>query len=118
MGWPMGGCLSEVGTLADLGEDVHNLYTRPSRAQKINLDIPGYSVDDILQGVIYVDDSLVLSRVYCSSCLHKHMRKLWPKDTGVSCEAKDLPLTYLQASIIPQGMGFEVVPFSINSDYA
>eukprot|EP00959_Pyramimonas_sp_CCMP1952_P470842 9497356-Pyramimonas_sp.AAC.1 len=95
-GWLMGGSMSEAGALSDLGADIHDLYNNPNRAQDASIHLEGYSVDDLVQGLLYVDDSLVVSKVYCSSCLCASMRRLWPSGVGVSCEAQNPPLTCLQ----------------------
>ena len=50
-GWPMGGSLSEPATLADLGHDVHYLYTSTSVAQRCGFYLEGYATQELVQGL-------------------------------------------------------------------
>ena len=114
----MGGSMSEPATLGDLGENIHSLYADPDIGPKIGISCPGFSVQELIQGVLFVDDALIASMVYCTSCLEAAMRKLWPADVGVTVEERGLPLTYLHARILPHGHSYQVVPFSPNAGFA
>ena len=54
------------------------------------------------QGIQYVDDALVLSKVWCSACLYRGMQKVWPEDIGIAHEGDGPCLTYLHSSVLIQ----------------
>eukprot|EP00974_Lingulodinium_polyedra_P036363 3488316-Lingulodinium_polyedra.AAC.1 len=62
-------------------------------------DCASLPTEAIVQGLLHVDDSLVLSKVLCHSCLSKGMSKLWPPDIGISIESTPPSLVFLHVSI-------------------
>ena len=64
MGLPMGGSMSEPTTLIDLGEDVYQFRKLGSKQAHCSFGLPGYSIEDLLQGLLYVDDCFT-----CFRCL-------------------------------------------------
>ena len=82
----MGGSYSEPATLGDLGTRVNKLYENKKFAKYIGFYVEGYSVDETIQGAQVVDDVLLASRLLCANCMLDGMKKLWPRDVGVSKE--------------------------------
>ena len=117
-GWPMGGSMSEPATLADLGDDIHTLYENPKKAKHCGFCFPGLSAPGILQGILYVDDYLCMSKILCSQCIFTGIKKLIPRDVGMSLEADSFPMDYLQARF-RWGNGQVIVePFNANENIA
>ncbi len=92
--------MSEPGTLADLGENVHKVYTNPQFAKTCGVYFDAFKNADgvcpcafqLIQGIQHVDDALVFSKVFCSFCLFDIVRNMWPSDVGVKHEASTTPL--------------------------
>eukprot|EP00959_Pyramimonas_sp_CCMP1952_P393473 8244518-Pyramimonas_sp.AAC.1 len=63
-GWPMGGSLSEPCTMVDLNADVHKCDSSPQFLRDIGLltDDVWYPFDQILTGVLHVDDLVAFSK--------------------------------------------------------
>ena len=104
-GWPMGGALSEPGTLADLQHEVHLLYsdnTQHALLKKIGLrvDKPGFGARHIIAGVQHVDDLLIFSKLFCKDCLFEASGKLFTTDVGMTFEGAGPVLRMLQAFIV------------------
>ena len=117
-GWAMGGCMSEPATLVNLGHNVHMLHRSAGKARDCGFVQNYWSINNIIQGVIYVDDVPTHSKVLCPDCLCKGPRKMWPKDMGITLGARDMPLDYLQARMIEKRSHCYCIPFSTNEDFA
>lgn len=117
-GWPMGGSMSEPATLADLGEDIHFLYADQSRAETCGFSFQGRKTAELVEGLLYVDDNLVFSKTFCSTCLYNGVKKLFPGHMGFTLEGENLLMQYLQARILQNGGHFVVLPFSVNDDFS
>ena len=94
-GSPMGGPLSEPGTLIDLQEPIRcAIGNKSSRFDFVGLGLgesgggtlKDYRFGQIAQGVQHVDDAAVFSNILCVHCLEILVKKLWPEDVGVSIE--------------------------------
>ncbi len=90
----MGGALSEPGTMIDLGHDVWELHTKPERIVDIGWDFGNLSPAQMVAEISHVDDSLLLSKLLCCSCLLSGLERLWPQDVGVSMEETGPILRY------------------------
>ena len=60
--------------------------------------------------------ALLVSAVYCAERLFNFLARMWPRDVGVTLEARTLPMEFPQASIIPKDDWYEVQPFSTNEE--
>ena len=58
-----------------------------------------YPAQSLVQGLLHVDDAIVLSFVFCSSCLVRGVCRLWPSDVGVSEEGRGPSLSFLHVDI-------------------
>jgi len=108
--------MSEPATLFDLGHDVHRLYTQKAKA--IDCGFSHWDTDKVVQGVIYVHDSLVFSKVFCSNCLFNGLKKMWPAAVGLSLEANELPLDNLRITLINKEGLIYAIPYTTNDSYS
>ena len=84
----MGGSMSEPGTLVDLNEDLHFYKNNTSELHKLGWSFENKPIDKLVTGALHVDDSVVLSKIYCMDCLAKGIKAMWPLDVGMSIEEK------------------------------
>jgi hypothetical protein len=98
-GWPMGGSFSEPATLVDLGEDIFWLYNSREKARDSGWKIKGIEMEQTVQGMLHVDDCLLLSQIWCPCCLEKGTKRVWPKDVGTSMEEIGPTIVFLSARI-------------------
>lgn len=118
-GWAMGASLSEPATLADLGDCIHRLYSDHRYACSLGLAFPSIPASQVVQGVLYVDDSLSFSRALCGKCLFRSLQELFPSDVGFTCEGTALPIPFLQCNIVESSQSlFACHAFSANHDFA
>ena len=59
----MGAPLSEPATLADLVSCIHRLHTDRAFAARTGLHYHNTPTEEVVQGLLYVDDSLTMSRI-------------------------------------------------------
>ena len=119
-GWPMGAAVSEPGTMVDLGHDVYRLYKHKKLAAAVGWSHKDFSTAELIQGICHVDDCVLFSAVFCFCCLYHGLRRLWPKDVGVTLEEHGPRLKFLQAELISNAheKNVEVRPYSPNNDFA
>lgn len=91
-GWPMGGSHSEPGTMVDVGFDVSRLYQDPVVATQCGFHFEGYSTDQFIQGVQHVDEILLMTQLWCASCVEKTFKicflRIWvfkSRNKGRNC---------------------------------
>ena len=114
----MGGALSEPGTLVDLQECIRLLYTHPDMLKEIGWKHRDFTVNQIVQGITHVDDSLVISKVLCHDCLYEGCCRLFPKDVGTSLEETGPYMRFLNSWLIVGDESIHVLPFSPNVRFA
>jgi hypothetical protein len=118
-GWPMGGSFSEPATLVDLGEDVFWLYNSKKKASDSGWKLKGLDMQQTVQGLLHVDDCLLLSEIHCPVCLEMGTKNVWPKDVGTSLEEKGPVIVFLSARItFGPGKQFKLEPNFANFQYA
>lgn len=117
-GWPMGGSFSEPGTLVDLTEGLHVLHQHPELLETIGWAYKDWGLEDLVSGAMHVDDAVVFSRIVCTLCLETGVKKLWPKDNGVSLGEVGPTVRMLQSYIHVDGHRFHVRPFNPNTSFA
>ena len=125
----MGGSLSEPLTLLDLSERVLMLHSSKRFQYHVGWKCDGKHIpmrdrDDspahrLVDGMQHVDDALVFSYVFCSTCLHKGVCRMWPRDVGAKLEASGLEIPFLHVSIfVDKGSHvFDVRPTVINREF-
>ena len=74
--------------------------------------VPGLSIHEVIQGITHVDDSLVISKIFCPDCLLAGVLELFPKDVGVSEEGRPPSTRFLTAFIVTSGEQLSILPFS------
>ena len=117
-GWPMGGSFSEPGTLVDLNEELRRIDDSDDALQDVGWLVEGMSLEEVVTGIMHVDDALVLSKVFCTACLEKGMRRLWPSDVGISLEEVGPTVRMLQCHVHAIGVEVHVRPYNPNVPYA
>ena len=117
-GWPMGGSFSEPGTLVDLNEELHVLHQSPERLKSVGWAFKGWRLEELVSGVMHVDDAVVFSRIFCNQCLETGVRHVWPQDVGVSLEEVGPTVRMLQSHIHVKEGRFHVRPFNPNVAFA
>ena len=92
----MGGSYSEPGTLADLAHSVLKLQTKSERIRVgwFHTAHPDLPLDALIMGLQHVDDCLLASRLFCTSCIEKGVQLAWPEDVGVSTEEFGSVITF------------------------
>ena len=113
-GWPMGGPFSEPGTLIDLQHDVFLASGSIDVRKRIGWHIEGLSLEQVMGGVMHVDDSLLFSKCLCEDCLEKGMCELWPKDVGCSKEDGGCCMRFLNSFVFINNDKFEIFPHHPN----
>ena len=98
-GWPMGGPVSAPCTSLDLETAIERFYANPAVAQDVGWHLDGYKAQQLVQGMLHVDDSVVFSKVYCEDCFFNGVQKLWPRDVGVSLEASGEHVPFLHVEL-------------------
>ena len=53
----------------------------------------------VVQGVLHVDDTLILSRIHCTSCLWKNIQRIWPEDVGLTLEGEGPTFSFLHTEV-------------------
>ena len=99
--WPQGGPLSEPGTMVDLGHSVLEVNGSQHRLRNTgwNITVQGQmlSFQQCVQGILHVDDSLLLSCVMCEECMEMGVANMWPKDVGASKEDSGFVVCFLSS---------------------
>ena len=91
-----GGGSSEPAALIGLGAELFNLYSNSPTQIKMGWAHQGFKLEELVTGISHVGDALVASRILCAECLHTGMKKLYPKDVGVSREGSGTLIRFLQ----------------------
>ena len=121
-GWPMGGPVSSPCTSLDLETAISRFYTDPEVGRKIGWHVPGVAPEALVQGLLHVDDSLVLSKALCCDCLLAGVQHLWPQDVGVTLEGHGAKVPFLHVEILVANAAdpcpVRAVPSAPNRAYA
>ena len=117
-----GGPMSCPATMVDLELAICKLYEDVNTAKRIKWHIPGVQASQTVVGLQHVDDALVCSKIYCTECLRKGVKRLWPKDVGTTLEGVGPVVPFLHAEIrVLDTNGvcpIYVVPLVHNRDFA
>ena len=110
--------MSEPATLTDLGHSIHHLYCTASQHSIFGRSLPQFRMEQLIQGLLHVDDSLVFSCVFCSTCLKNAVKRIFPADVGMTEEGDssvDASIQFLQTEISVVGdYLYTVKPFNVN----
>ena len=117
-GWPMGGSFSEPGTLVDLNEELRILAEDSNKMCEIGWHFKNWTLTDLVSGLMHVDDAIVFSRIFCSCCLERGMKQLWPEDVGISLEETGPTVRMLQSYIHIRGVSVHIRPHNPNVSFA
>ena len=118
-GWAMGASFSEPVTMMDLGDDVFQVHRKRDVQKRCGWVLEGYQFDQLVAGVIHVDDCMLAPHVFCPHCLKRGLRKLWPRDVGVSLEGQSPYLDFLTVCVqVVDGDRWEIWPHNANVDFA
>ena len=117
-GWPMGGPLSEPGTLVDLSEDLRLLDADSERLRDLGWHFEGKCLQDVVSGLMHVDDNIVFSAMLCRDCLAKGMQRMWPADVGIEVEGLGPTLRFLSSVVHVHGYAVSVFPHNPNLGFA
>ena len=92
--------------------------------RSLGLVIDSLTIDECAAGFQLVDDTLVISRIFCDKCLwHGQNRRggikhLFPPDVGMAVEETRPTLKFLNTYISIDGHGINIHPYFPNYDYA
>jgi hypothetical protein len=117
-GWPMGGSLSEPGTLVDLTDCIRDLHCNVLKRENLGWLVDDLSHEETMQAVLHVDDCLLMSRSLCGTCLYAGLQKLWPADVGTELEGENPVIRFLQTILLVKNGDLIVLPFSPNIEFA
>ena len=114
----MGGSYSEPGTLVDLGGLIARLYIDEQLQRDIGLAVNGIPFEKTVQGLMHVDDSIMISFIHCNQCMLRGIQTLFPRDVGVSDEGTQPILKFLNAVIHVSGDSVRLLPHFPNGSFA
>ena len=119
-GWPMGGPLSPSATLVDLAHDIRKAHESPSYRNHCGwkvVDARGSPIPlkHCVAGCLHIDDCVVMSRIFCTECLLRGVRKCWPSDVGVQPEGALPEIEFLNVRIVRVGNRIDVLPLNVNA---
>jgi len=95
----MGGSLSEPATLVDIQECIYRCSTSKQYQHSCGWQYLDYSFSDLVTGLTHVDDSLILSKIYCPQCLFDRVLRTFPKDFGMSLEETGQTIRFLSTFV-------------------
>ena len=98
-GWPMGGSLSEPGTLVDMSETVRLLNVQPEYAKSLGWSYKNFRFSQLLAGVQHVDDVFLMSNCICVDCIFRFLEKTFPADIGLTLEEQGPLVRFLQGFV-------------------
>eukprot|EP00974_Lingulodinium_polyedra_P009409 900560-Lingulodinium_polyedra.AAC.1 len=98
-GWPMGGCVSAAATSITIEHDVARLYSNNNVAHEIGWHCKKMPTCSVVQGIVHVDDSMIMSKTLCSRCIESGALKCWPRDIGMEVEQRAPDLTFLHLTL-------------------
>ena len=117
-----GGPVSAPCTSLDLDTAIVSFYNDPEVAEATGWVLDDASPGDLVQGLLHVDDSLIMSKVFCYDCLLHGVEKLWPQDVGASLEGKGARIPFLHVELqignAPEPAPIRAVPLSHNRAFA
>ena len=116
-GWPMGGSHSEPGTMIDVGQFVHMLYADKKTQAYSKLLVDRFEIDEILQGVQHVDDILLMSHIWCHTCIEDKIKAYFPNDMGFETEETGPKLRFLTTWISVKGCQLLIEPYQPNFEF-
>ena len=99
---------SEPGTLVDLSEELRIIHQSRGALHNAGWLVGVLSLEETVTGVMQVDDTLVLSTIFCTACLERGMRKVWPPDVGISLEEVGPTVCMLQCHVHVPVIGDQV----------
>jgi hypothetical protein len=85
-GLPMGAPLSPPLTCCDLDLSIHKVRTSPEQQKRSGWYRRHTTFDQLVAGILHVDDALLYSRQLCCDCLFDGLRKNTPADVGLTLE--------------------------------
>ena len=116
-GWPMGGSHSEPGTMIDVGQFVHKLYSDRSTQAYSRFLVDRFTIHEILQGVQHVDDILLMSHIWCHTCIEAKIKAYFPKDMGFETEETGPKLRFLTTWVSVNGCQLLLEPYQPNFEF-
>ena len=117
-GWPMGGSFSEPGTLVDLNEELRLVHQNVDKLKEVGWFFQGWKLENLVTGLMHVDDAVVFSKIFCHDCLETGMKKLWPEGVGISLEEVGPTVRMLHSYIHVIGDTVQIRPFNPNTSFA
>jgi len=122
-GWPMGGSLSEPGTLIDLQEDIRLCFNSQSYSEQCGWHLKEHNLqhipfEQLVTAVQHVDDAFPVTKIFCDKCIETRLGKTWPKDVGISVEEKGRTIRFLSSWVHFNGHDFIVLPHNPNIQFA
>ena len=118
-GYPQGGSFSEPATLIDLGFSNHEFIKSKAKRNSMGMQYLDLEAEQILFGLVHVDDGLFGSYIFCQDCILDCIQKLWPDDVGVKLEESGESIHFLSALIKTDKMGVvQIFPYPTNLDFA
>ena len=114
--------MSSPCTSLDLETAIVSYYNNPAVAKATGWVLEDMDPQDLIQGILHVDDSICMSKVFCTDCLFRGVQALWPKDVGVSLEAEGARIPFLhvelQVGTEREPSPVRAVPLSHNRGFA
>ena len=110
--------MSEPGTLIDLSENLLNVFNNNELLKDLGWSYENSNIQEVVSGLMHVDDSILFSKTFCVDCLSKGIAKLWPTDVGVSKEEEGPILRFLSTFIMAQEARLLVLPHNPNFEFA
>ena len=117
-GWPMGGSLSEPGTLVDLQHDILVASIDMHTRTRVGWQFRDFTFNETITGVQHVDDCLMFSKILCPQCMLDGLAKLWPEDVGCTDEGGDCCVQMLNSFVLIRSDKVFVFPHNPNVPYA
>jgi len=108
-GWPQGGSFSEPATMIDLGTDSIGFAMSFEVRASVGLQHGNLEADQILAGIVHVDDGLFGSYIYCSACISTGLQKLWPDDVGVNLGPVTHTMQHLRSYLLPHFISYDAL---------
>ena len=117
-GWPMGGSMSEPGTCVDLNSTLESAELRPADFIPAEVAQHVTKFSQCIAGILHVDDSLAVSKIFCASCMHKILGSVWPADVGTTLEEQGCTVRMLSAVVHVHQEEIIVMPYNPNGLFA
>ena len=84
----MGASQSEPCAMVDMSTSIWNCDRNRRHACEVGWMTTEFNVQfgAIVQGIMHVDDVVVMSYVWCTECMQKHITRMFPSDVGMTPE--------------------------------